>query len=100
MKGSKGFLLLELAVAFLLVGILLAFVSSSFTSCIKALSLTKDIQKAQALAEEALFSEAEEVPPNWQVLKEERMVQGVNLKEVQILDVQTGKVIFNLFWVQ
>ena len=100
MKGSKGFLLLELAVVFLLVGILLLFVSSSFRGCIKALSRANEVQQAQALAEEAMFNEVLDVPANWQVNKEERMEQGINLKEVQILDVETGKIIFNLFWAQ
>lgn len=100
MKGSKGFLLLELAVVFLLLGTLLIFVLGSFSSCIKALSFTKEVQKAQAVAEQALFNEEINLPSHWQVVKTERVVQGVTLKEVQILEIKSGKVIFNLVWAQ
>lgn len=100
MKGSKGFLLLELAVVFLLLGTLLIFVLGSFSSCIKALSFTKEVQQAHAMAEQALFNEEINLSSHWQVVKTERVLYGVTLKEVQILELKSGKVIFNLVWAQ
>lgn len=93
-------MLVELAVVFLLMGALLIFVISSFNGCVKALTKTKDVQRAQILAERTLAGEMVKVPSQWQILEEERMVQGVRLKEVQVLDVQSGKIIFNLLWLQ
>lgn len=99
MKASKGFLLLDLAVMFLLVGTLLIFVIHSFNGCVSALNRTGDVRKAQILAEKALFNQVE-LPSNWQLLENERVVQGEVLKEVQIVDGKSGKIIFNLFWLQ
>jgi Tfp pilus assembly protein PilE len=99
-KASKGFLLLDLAVVLLLLGTLLLFVLNSFKGCISALARTKEIREAQTLAESTLFGEVVEAPTNWQVVELERVVQGVVIKEVQVLDGKNGKVLFNLIWAQ
>ena len=52
------------------------------------------------MAESTLFGEVVEVPTNWQVVELERVVQGVVIKEVQVLDGKNGKVLFNLIWAQ
>ena len=96
MKASKGFLLLDLAVVLLLLGTLLLFVLNSFNGCIGALARAKEIREAQALAESTLAGETVEVPTNLQVVELERVVQGVVVKEVQVLDGKSGKVLFNL----
>ena len=100
MKASKGFLLLDLAVVLLLLGTLLLFVLNSFKGGISALARTKEIREAQTLAESTLFGEVVEVPTNWQLVELERVVQGVVIKEVQVLDGKNGKVLFNLIWAQ
>lgn len=101
MKASKGFLLVEVAVVFLVVGILLLFVSSSFTGCVGNLAYSKNVRRAQALAEQAFFSEEElAVPEGWQLQKLERKLQGITLTEVQVLETESGKPIFNLFVAQ
>ena len=100
MKASKGFLLLDLAVVLLLLGTLLLVVLNSFKGCISALVRTKEIREAQTLAESTLFGEMVEVPANWQLVELERVVQGVVIKEVQVLDGKSGKVLFNLIWAQ
>ena len=100
MKASKGFLLLDLAVVLLLLGTLLLFVLNSFKGCISALTRAKEIREAQTLAESTLFGEVVEVLTNWQVVELERVVQGVVIKEVQVLDGKSGKVLFNLVWAQ
>ncbi|MBQ7882873.1 MAG: hypothetical protein IJ320_00750 [Phascolarctobacterium sp.] len=101
MKASKGFLLVEVAVVFLVVGILLLFVSSSFTGCVGNLAYSKNVRRAQALAEQAFLSEEElAVPEGWQLQKLERKLQGITLTEVQVLETESGKPIFNLFVAQ
>ena len=100
MKASNGFLLLDLAVVLLLLGTLLLFVLNSFNGCINALARTKEIREAQTLAESTLFGEVVEVLTNRQVVELERVVQGVVIKEVQVLDGKSGKVLFNLVWAQ
>ena len=100
MKASKGFLLLDLAVVLLLLGTLLLFVLNSFNGCIGVLARVKEIREAQALAERTIAGETVEVPTNWQVVELERVVQGVVVKEVQVLDGKSGKVLFNLIWAQ
>lgn len=96
MKASKGFLLLDLAVVVLLLGTLLLFVLRSFHGCIGALSKAKEVRKAQSLAESKLFGDEVEVTESWQFVETERVVQGVVIKEVQVLDGKSGKVIFNI----
>ena len=51
MKASKGFLPLDLAVVFLVVGTLLFFISTSFGCCVKNLSYMQDVVEAKSLAE-------------------------------------------------
>ena len=98
MKASKGFLLLDLAVVFLVVGTLLFFISTSFGGCIKSLSYLKDVEQAQVLAENFLTDETITVPERWQVQKIEHSLQGNLFQEVQVIDGQTGKVIYSLWW--
>ena len=98
MKASKGFLLLDLAVVFLVVGTLLFFISTSFGSCIKSLSFLQDIAQAQTLAENFLADETISIPERWQVQKLEHSLQGNLLQEVQVIDEQNGKVIYSLWW--
>lgn len=98
MKASKGFLLLDLAVVFLVVGTLLFFISTSFGSCIKSLSYMQDVAEAQSLAENFLTDETITVPVRWQVQKIEHSLQGNLFQEVQVIDGQNGKVIYSLWW--
>ena len=98
MKASKGFLLLDLAVVFLVVGTLLFFVSTSFGRCVKSLSYMQDVAEAQVLAENFLADETIAVPERWQVQKLEHRLQGNLLQEVQVIDGQSGKVIYSLWW--
>lgn len=98
MKASKGFLLLDLAVVFLVVGTLLFFISTSFSVSIKSLSYMEDVAEAQALAENFLADETITIPERWQVQKLEHRVQGNLLQEVQVIDTQSGKVIYSLWW--
>ena len=98
MKASKGFLLLDLAVVFLVVGTLLFFISTSFGGCIKSLSYLKDVEQAQVLAENFLTDETITVPERWQVQKIEHSLQGNLFQEVQVIDGQSGKVIYSLWW--
>ena len=91
---------MDLAVVLLLLGTLLLFVLNSFKGCISGLVRTKEIREAQTLAESTLFGEIVEVPANWQLVELERVVQGVVIKEVQVLDGKSGKVLFNLIWAQ
>ncbi len=100
MKESKGFLLVELAVVILLMGSLLLFVIHSFSGCVKTSAKAKDVQKVQTLAERTIAGEEVELPAHWQLLVLDKVVQGVSLREVQVLDVQNGKIIFNLLWMQ
>ena len=97
MKASKGFLLLDLAVVFLVVGTLLFFISTSFSVSIKSLSYMEDVAEAQVLAENFLADETIAVPERWQVQKLEHRVQGNLLQEVQVIDEQSGKVIYSLW---
>ena len=98
MKASKGFLLLDLAVVFLVVGTLLFFISTSFGRCVKNLSYMQGVVEAQVLAENFLADETIAVPERWQVQKLEHRVQGNLLQEVQVIDTQSGKVIYSLWW--
>ena len=98
MKASKGFLLLDLAVVFLVVGTLLFFISTSFGGCIKSLSNMQAVAKAQVLAENFLADETITIPERWQVQKLEHSLQGNLLQEVQVIDGQSGKVIYSLWW--
>ena len=98
MKASKGFLLLDLAVVFLVVGTLLFFISTSFGSCIKSLSFLQDIAQAQTLAENFLADETIPIPERWQVQKLEHSLQGNLFQEVQVIDGQSSKVIYSLWW--
>lgn len=98
MKASKGFLLLDLAVVFLVVGTLLFFISTSFSVSIKSLSYMEDVAEAQALAENFLADETITIPERWQVQKLEHRLQGNLLQEVQVIDGQSGKVIYSLWW--
>ena len=98
MKASKGFLLLDLAVVFLVVGTLLFFISTSFGGSVKSLSYMQDVVAAQVLAENFLADETIAVPKRWQVRKIEHRVQGNLLQEVQVIDGQSGKVIYSLCW--
>ena len=98
MKASKGFLLLDLAVVFLVVGTLLFFISTSFGRCIKSLSYMQDVVEAQVLAENFLADETITIPERWQVQKLEYSVQGNLFQEVQVIDEQSGKVIYSLWW--
>ena len=98
MKASKGFLLLDLAVVFLVVGTLLFFISTSFGGCVKSLSYLKDAKEAQVLAENFLVDETTTVPVKWQVQKLEHRLQGNLLQEVQVINEQSGKVIYSLWW--
>ena len=98
MKASKGFLLLDLAVVFLVVGTLLFFISTSFSVSIKSLSYMEDVAEAQALAENFLADETIPIPERWQVQKSEHSLQGKLLQEVQVIDGQSGKVIYSLWW--
>ena len=98
MKANKGFLLLDLAVVFLVVGTLLFFVSGSFRSCAHKLNFANDVRKAQVLAEQALVTENVDVPEHWQLNKLEHVVQGRNLLEVQVVEKSSGRIIFNLWW--
>ena len=98
MKASKGFLLLDLAVVFLVVGTLLFFISTSFGGYVKSLSDMQDVAEAQVLAENFLADETIAVPERWQVQKLEHRLQGNLLQEVQVIDGQSGKVIYSLWW--
>ena len=98
MKASKGFLLLDLAVVFLVVGTLLFFISTSFGGCIKSLRYMQDLAEAQTLAENFLTDETITVPERWQVQKIEHSLQGNLIQEVQVIDGQNGKVIYSLWW--
>ena len=98
MKASKGFLLLDLAVVFLVVGTLLFFISTSFGGCVKSLSCLQDVKQAQVLAENFLADENIVVPSRWQVQKLEHSLQGNLFQEVQVIDGQSGKVIYSLWW--
>ena len=98
MKASKGFLLLDLAVVFLVVGTLLFFISTSFGCCVKNLSYMQDVAEAQVIAENFLADETIAVPERWQVQKSEHSLQGNLLQEVQVIDGQSGKVIYSLWW--
>ena len=98
MKASKGFLLLDLAVVFLVVGTLLFFISTSFGGCVKSFSYLKDAKEAQVLAENFLADETTTVPARWQVQKLEHSLQGNLFQEVQVIDGQSGKVIYSLWW--
>ena len=98
MKASKGFLLLDLAVVFLVVGTLLFFISTSFGCCVKNLSYMQDLAEAQTLAETFLTDETITVPERWQVQKLEHFLQGNLLQEVKVIDGQNGKVIYSLWW--
>ena len=98
MKASKGFLLLDLAVVFLVVGTLLFFISTSFGGCVKSLNHMQDVVEAQGLAENFLADETIPIPERWQVQKLEHSLQGNLLQEVQVIDGQSGKVIYSLWW--
>ena len=98
MKASKGFLLLDLAVVFLVVGTLLFFISTSFGGCVKSLSYMQDVKQAQVLAENFLADETISIPKRWQVQKLEHRLQGKLLQEVQVIARQSGKVIYSLWW--
>ena len=98
MKASKGFLLLDLAVVFLVVGTLLFFISTNFGGCVKSLSYIKDAKEAQVLAENFLADETFTVYARWQVQKLEHFLQGNLFQEVQVIDEQSGKVIYSLWW--
>ena len=98
MKASKGFLLLDLAVVFLVVGTLLFFISTSFGCCVKSLNHMQDVVEAQSLAENFLADETIPIPERWQVQKSEHSLQGKLLQEVQVIDGQSGKVIYSLWW--
>ena len=98
MKASKGFLLLDLAVVFLVVGTLLFFISTSFGGCIKSLNYLQDVKQAQVSAENFLADETITIPERWQVQKLEHSLQGNLLQEVQVIDGQSGKVIYSLWW--
>lgn len=98
MKASKGFLLLDLAVVFLVVGTLLFFISTSFGGCVKSLNHMQDVVEAQSLAENFLADETIPIPERWQVQKLEHSLQGNILQEVQVIDGQSGKVIYSLWW--
>ncbi len=98
MKASRGFLLLDLAVVFLVVGTLLFFISISFGGCIKSLNYLQDVKQAQVLAETFLVDETITIPERWQVQKLEHSLQGNLIQEVQIIDRQSGKVIYSLWW--
>ncbi len=98
MKASKGFLLLDLAVVFLVVGTLLFFISTSFGCCVKNLSYMQDVAEAQVIAENFLADETIPIPERWQVQKSEHYLQGNLLQEVQVIDGQSGKVIYSLWW--
>lgn len=98
MKASKGFLLLDLAVVFLVVGTLLFFISTSFGSCIKSLSYMQDLAEAQTLAENFLADETIPIPERWQVQKLEHSLQGNLFQEVQVIDRQSSKVFYSLWW--
>ena len=98
MKASKGFLLLDLAVVFLVVGTLLFFISISFGGCVRSLSYMQDLAEAQTLAENFLADETIPIPERWQVQKLEHSLQGNLLQEVQVIDGQSGKVIYSLWW--
>lgn len=98
MKASKGFLLLDLAVVFLVVGTLLFFISTSFSGCVKTLSYVQDVKQEQMLAENFLADEGIAIPERWQVQKLEHRMQGNLFQEVQVIDGQSGKVIYSLWW--
>ena len=98
MKASKGFLLLDLAVVFLVVGTLLFFISTSFGGGVKSLSYLQDAKEAQVLTENFLADETIAVPARWQVQKLEHRLQGNLFQEVQVIDEQSGKVIYSLWW--
>ena len=98
MKASKGFLLLDLAVVFLVVGTLLFFISTSFSGCVKSLNHMQDVVETQSLAENFLADETIPIPERWQVQKSEHSLQGNLLQEVQVIDGQSGKVIYSLWW--
>ena len=98
MKASKGFLLLDLAVVFLVVGTLLFFVSISFGGCVRSLSYMQDLAEAQTMAENFLADETILIPERWQVQKLEHSLQGNLFQEVQVIDGQSSKVIYSLWW--
>lgn len=99
MKASKGFLLVELAVVFLVVGTLLLCVTTSFGRSAQTLNFVQSVRQAQALAEQSLLGVAVDLPDGWQVHMEERNLQGITLREVQIIEAKSGKIIFNLLLV-
>ena len=76
MKASKGFLLLDLAVVFLVVGTLLFFISTSFGGCVKSLNHMQDVVEAKSLAENFLADETIPISERWQVQKSEHSLQG------------------------
>ena len=98
MKASKGFLLLDLAVVFLVVGTLLFFISTSFGGCVKSLNHMQDVVEAQSLAENFLADETIPIPERWQVQQLKHSLQGNLLQEVQVIDGQSSKVIYSLWW--
>ena len=98
MKASKGFLLLDLAVVFLVVGTLLFFISTSFGGCVKSLSYLQEVKEAQVLVENFLADETIILPARWQVQKLEHSLQGNLFQEVQVIDGQSGKVVYSLWW--
>ena len=87
-----------MAVVFLVVGTLLFFISTSFGCCVKNLSYMQDVVEAQSLAENFLADETIPIPERWQVHKSEHSLQGNLLQEVQVIDGQSGKVIYSLWW--
>ena len=87
-----------MAVVFLVVGTLLFFISTSFGRCVKSLSYMQDVVAAQVLAENFLADETITIPERWQVQKLEHRLQGNLLQEVQVIDGQSGKVIYSLWW--
>jgi hypothetical protein len=58
----------------------------------------QDIVEAQSLAENFLADETIPIPERWQVQKSEHSLQGNLLQEVQVIDGQSGKVIYSLWW--
>ena len=88
-----------MAVVFLVVGTLLFFISTSFGRCVKSLSYMQDVKQAQVLAENFLADETIAIPEQWKVQKLEHRLQGNLFQEVQVIDGQSGKVIYSLWWV-
>ena len=58
----------------------------------------QDIVEVQSLAENFLADETIIIPERWQVQKSEHSLQGNLLQEVQVIDGQSGKVIYSLLW--